>query len=212
MDLSFASRQDQWRYDWTPLWDDPLLAILPPDYPAGGRDRFPVAEFAGKEFLMPSLGFDLDIVGVFDAQNIRPDIRSNTAVEDAAILSMVEHGLGVSILSQLVLQGRRDNVRALPLDPPACRHIGVAVRSMEEALPVVREFIAYSRASSPPSTARRNKACYRSWAIIANGKIKSKNPAKRGERSRSGPLPFVSFVLRNALRYACASLSTSAYQ
>ena len=45
----------------------------------------------GKEFLMPSLGFDLDIVGVFDAQNIRPDIRSNTAVEDAAILSMVEH-------------------------------------------------------------------------------------------------------------------------
>ena len=145
VDLSFASRQDQWRYDWTPLWDDPLLAILPPDYPAGDRDRFPVAEFAGKEFLMPSLGFDLDIVGVFDAQNIRPDIRSNTAVEDAAILSMVEHGLGVSILSQLVLQGRRDNVRALPLDPPACRHIGVAVRSMEEALPVVREFIAYSR-------------------------------------------------------------------
>ena len=145
VDLSFASRQDQWRYDWTPLWDDPLLAILPPDYPAGDRDRFPVAEFAGKEFLMPSLGFDLDIVGVFDAQNIRPDIRSNTAVEDAAILSMVEHGLGVSILSQLVLQGRRDNVRTLPLDPPACRHIGVAVRSMEEALPVVREFIAYSR-------------------------------------------------------------------
>ena len=145
VDLSFASRQDQWRYDWTPLWDDPLLAILPPDYPAGDRDRFPVAEFAGKEFLMPSLGFDLDIVGVFDAQNIRPDIRSNTAVEDAAILSMVEHGLGVSILSQLVLQGRRDNVRTLPLDPPACRHIGVAVRSMEEAIPVVREFIAYSK-------------------------------------------------------------------
>ena len=57
VDLSFASRQDQWRYDWTPLWDDPLLAILPPDYPAGDRDWFPVAEFAGKEFLMPSLGF-----------------------------------------------------------------------------------------------------------------------------------------------------------
>ena len=145
VDLSFASRQDKGRYDWVPLWDDPLLAILPPDYPAAGRDRFPVADFGGKEFLMPSLGFDLDILGVFAAPGVQPDILSNTAVEDAAILSMVEHGLGVSILSQLVLQGRRDNVRALPLDPPACRHMGVAIRSLEEAPPVIREFIAYSR-------------------------------------------------------------------
>ena len=145
VDLSFASRQSQWRCDWAPLWDDPLMAILPPDYPTGGRDRFPVSEFAGKEFLMPSLGFDLDILGVFEARNIRPAIRSNTAVEDAAILSMVEHGLGVSILSQLVLQGRRDNVQALPLDPPAWRHMGVAIPSLEEAPPVIQEFIAYSK-------------------------------------------------------------------
>lgn len=65
VDLSFASRQDRGRYDWVPLWDDPLLAILPMDYPAEGKDRFPVAEFGGKEFLMPSLGFDLDILRVF---------------------------------------------------------------------------------------------------------------------------------------------------
>ena len=145
VDLSFASRQDRGRYDWVPLWDDPLLAILPPDDPAGNRERFPVAEFGGREFLMPSLGFDLDILGVFEDQNVRPDIRSNTAVEDAAILSMVEHGLGVSILSQLVLQGRRDNVRALPLDPPASRHIGIAAPSLAEATPVVGEFIEYSK-------------------------------------------------------------------
>lgn len=60
---------------------------------------------------MPSLGFDLDILGVFETQNVQPDIRANTAVEDAAILSMVEHGLGVSILSQLVLQGAATTYR-----------------------------------------------------------------------------------------------------
>lgn len=145
VDVSFASRQERWRVDWTPLWDDPLLAILPPDYPAEGLERFPVRGFEGKEFLMPSLGFDLDILGVFEAQGVRPDIRSNTAVEDAAILSMVEHGLGVSILSQLVLQGRRDNVLALPLEPGACRHIGAGVRSLAEASPAVRELIGHAR-------------------------------------------------------------------
>jgi len=145
VDISFASRLDRWKVDWVPLWDDPLLAILPPDYPVGDRERFPVHAFEGKEFLMPSLGFDLDILGVFEAQDVHPDIRSNTAVEDAAILSMVEHGLGMSILSQLVLQGRRDNVLALPLDPSACRHIGAGVRSLEEAPPVVRELIEYAQ-------------------------------------------------------------------
>ena len=145
VDLSFASRRDQGRYDWVPLWDDPLLAILPPDYPLGQVDRFPVPAFGGKEFLMPSLGFDLDILEVFEAQGVRPDIRSNTAVEDAAILSMVEHSLGVSVLSQLVLQGRHDNVRALPLDPPASRHIGIAVPSLEEASPIIRQFIEFSQ-------------------------------------------------------------------
>lgn len=92
---------------------------------------------------MPSLGFDLDILRVFGDLDVRPDIK-DTQVEDAAILSMVEHGLGFSILSELVLQGRRDNVRSLPLDPPACRRIGIAVPSLEEATPIIRQFIDYS--------------------------------------------------------------------
>lgn len=144
VDLSFASRQDRGGYNWVPLWDDPLLAILPVDDPAGQGDSFPVSGFQGREFLMPSLGFDLDIMGVFQAQKVQPDIR-NTSVEDAAILSMVEHGLGVSILSELVLKGRQDNVRCLPLDPPACRRIGIAVSSQREVTDTVRQFINASR-------------------------------------------------------------------
>ncbi len=145
VDVSFASRQDKGRYDWVPLWDDPLLAILPPDYPIGERDSFPVTEFDGKEFLMPSLGFDLDILRVFQETGVRPDIRENTLVEDAVVVSMVEHGLGVSILSELVLKGRRDNVRTLPLDPPASRQMGIAVLDLEEEAPAVRSFIDYAR-------------------------------------------------------------------
>jgi len=146
VDLSFASRQDhRGQYRWVPLWDDPLLAILPIGYPVEHKDRFPVSGFDGKEFLMPSLGFDQDILSVFEEYGVRPDIRNNTSVEDAAIVSMVEHGLGVSILSELVLEGLRMNVQTLPLDPPAYRPIGIAVASREDTAAVVQQFIAYSR-------------------------------------------------------------------
>lgn len=144
VDLSFASRQDMGRYDWVCLRDDPLMAILPSDDPAGREESFPVSGFEGREFLMPSLGFDLDILGIFERGGVRPDIR-NTSVEDAAILSMVEHGLGVSILSELILRGCRSNVRSVPLDPPACRRVGIAIRSLEKANPVIRRFVEYSQ-------------------------------------------------------------------
>ena len=56
-DMGFASLQDGMTVDWLPLAEDPLLAILPPEYDLGGRERFDVRDFSGHEFLMPSMGF-----------------------------------------------------------------------------------------------------------------------------------------------------------
>ena len=66
-------------------------------------------------------------------------------VSDNVIISMVEHGLGLSILSELVLRGRRDNVVAVPLDPPAVRELGIAVRSKKELRPIARRFITETK-------------------------------------------------------------------
>ena len=144
MDMCFASRQDGVTLDWVPLRDDPLLAILPPDFDLRGRQSFPVGGFEGQEFLMPSLGFHLDIMRALNAQGVSPQIR-NPQVSDSVIISMVEHGLGLSILSELVLQGRRDDVLAVPLDPPAVRELGIAVRSRRELHPLARRFLAEAR-------------------------------------------------------------------
>lgn len=65
---------------------------------------------------MPSMGFDKDILRVLNEHGVTPLIRT-TQVSDSAVISMVEHGLGVSVLSRLVLRGRQDSVRALPLLP-----------------------------------------------------------------------------------------------
>ena len=73
VDMCFASRQEYGALEWTPLRDDELLAILPPDYPDGG-DAFPVEFFNGQEFLMPSMGFDKDIPsGAERARRHAPD-------------------------------------------------------------------------------------------------------------------------------------------
>lgn len=143
VDMCFASRQEYGALEWTPLRDDELLAILPPDYPDGG-DAFPVEFFNGQEFLMPSMGFDKDILRVLNEHGVTPLIRT-TQVSDSAVISMVEHGLGVSVLSRLVLRGRQDSVRALPLLPRAVRELGIAAQPHRELRPIARKFITQSR-------------------------------------------------------------------
>ena len=137
VDMAFASRT----LDWTHLKPDPLLAILPRSFDTGGAASLDVRRLEGQEFLMPSLGFHLDIMRVLDRCGVTPIIR-DTQVSDTVIISMVEHGLGVSILSRLVLKGRSDDVLALPLDPPAVRELGVA--TLPHLRPLARKFLQFT--------------------------------------------------------------------
>ena len=102
--------------EWMHLRDDPLLVILPPSFDLGGASSFPVQRFEGLDFLMPSPGFHQDITRALNAGGVSPNIRT-TQVSDSVIISMVEHGLGVSILSELVL-------KAGPASGPGTGHRG----------------------------------------------------------------------------------------
>ena len=143
MDVIFVSRQEPGPYDWVHLKDDAMVAVLPVDYPAAGSS-FPLRDFDGKEFLMPAQGFDKDILRIFDREGVRPDIRP-TVVDDATVVSMVEHGLGVSMMTELTLKGRADRVLTLPVSPAASRELGVAVRSLRDAPERLRRFIACTK-------------------------------------------------------------------
>ncbi len=140
MDVIFVSRQEPGPYDWVHLKDDTMYAVLPKDYPVGEQTVFPLHGFDGKEFLMPAQGFDKDILRIFDREGVRADIRP-TVVDDATVVSMVEHGLGISMMTELTLKGRDAHVLTLPVFPAASRELGVAVRSLSDAPEMLRRFI-----------------------------------------------------------------------
>ena len=72
-------------------------------------------------------------------EDIRPNVRFVTK-DDYAIIAMVEKGLGIAIMPELLLQGRRDNIAALELKPQANRTIALAVTEAGERSPATREF------------------------------------------------------------------------
>ena len=130
MDVIFVSHQEEESgYEWIHLYDDPMYAVLPKDYPIDGRD-----------FIMPAQGFDKDIMRIFNRVGVKPHILP-TAVDDPTVISMVEHGLGVSMMTELTLRGRGDGVLLVPVEPKSARELGMAVRAGEGRQASLQQFL-----------------------------------------------------------------------
>ena len=123
-DIIFASRQHYAFCEWTPLYDDRMYAILPLDYPLNGRSSFPVEEFAGQEFLMPYGRFDMDVKAVLEPLGVKVNTKLSR-VDDETLIRMVSRGLGVSMMTELMIRGRTDDVLCVPVTPAARRELGM---------------------------------------------------------------------------------------
>ena len=134
MDAILVSPQDEGQYEWVHLADDPMFAVLPKDFDTQGMTAFPLAAFEARDFIMPSQGFDKDIMRIFNRIGVKPHILPT-------VISMVSHGLGVSMMTELTVRGRTDGVKLLPVEPASSRELGLAVRSLDAASDGLRHFI-----------------------------------------------------------------------
>ena len=142
LDCAFVSYQESLcnGLHYFHLAEDPLVAVLPDTDSHEGV--FPVSDFSEQEFLMSSDGFDVDILPLFSRHLGKelPRIRY-TNLSDSAIVSMVEHNLGISLLSELIMEGIHSSVKTLPLDPPIVRKLGIAASDRQQNDKMIRRFI-----------------------------------------------------------------------
>ena len=129
-------------YDWIPLREDPMMAVIPVDHKMADAKSFPVKMFKGERFIMPEHGFDYDVLSVLGKANVTPDVYLST-FDSNILLEMVEKGLGVSMINGISIkeEDKSRNVRILPLEPPQSIEMGIAVMSLNEAATAVKKFI-----------------------------------------------------------------------
>ena len=141
VDLGFCSKRPAFAFDFIHLIHDPMIAVLPPAYevPADMKS-FPISEFNGKPFILSEEGIDYDINNILEKTKTHPDIILS-AKDDATIISMVEHGVGLAILPELSCKGRPGNYITMPLEPHYSRDLGIGVNSLNNATPITRSFI-----------------------------------------------------------------------
>ena len=142
VDLGFVSLPTRAPGKVIPLMKDRLLVILPKDHPLASLPCFPISFAKQESFISLLESSDQDLRRALDAEDIRPNVRFVTK-DDYAIIAMVEKGLGIAIMPELLLEGRRDNIAALELKPQASRTIALAVTEAGQQSPATRLFADY---------------------------------------------------------------------
>ena len=142
-DVIFASYHNYSFCDWIPLYQERMYAILPKNYPLKSEAAFPLKEFAGQEFLMPYGNFDLDVNAALEPEGLNLNTHLSR-VDDETVIRMVGRGLGVSMMSELMIRGRTDDVLCVPVSPPAMRELGMGThirRTETESIRKLKECI-----------------------------------------------------------------------
>ena len=124
------------------LKEDRLLAVLPKEHPLAGNSSLPVAAVENESFISIMENSANDARRALDMAGVKAHVKYTTK-DDYAVIAMVEQGLGISIMPELLLGGLTHNVKLMPLDNRASRIIGAAVPEKNSGNATAQKFIAH---------------------------------------------------------------------
>ena len=124
------------------LQREKLVAILPQHHPLCACEKVPVTALCDEPFMLLEKGAKAEVSEIFERNKLTPKVHFTTW-DDYAIMSMVESGLGISILPQLILKRVPYKIVAKELDVPAWRDIGLAFKSRKSASLAAKRFMEY---------------------------------------------------------------------
>ena len=152
-DLAFLGGDESLPGDWFPLAEDPMLVLLSKDHPMAGEPVFPLQRLRSEHFIMGGLGLDTDVVELLESHGVHPNV-SLSMVSGVTVLAMVESGLGISVMNELVTKTYPFHGVKLPLEPPQTITLGILVPELDSAPPAVRRFLdfAVKRLTAPIKT------------------------------------------------------------
>lgn len=138
VDVIFADERSFGDNLWIPIMEDPFVAVVPSGMLQDKRrvkreELYPYTYVSINEKILDSY---------FDKSRFA-SVLEFESVDNVSVLYMIQHGLGFSILPQLMVNKKPRGVKVLKLEEPICRTIGFAYKKDARLTYATKMFIDY---------------------------------------------------------------------
>lgn len=140
IDCGFIGSNDSGEFDAAPIFRDSLVAIVPQDHPLAQAEVYPIERLPEENFIGLKEERDYDFAQFFDKHQVHPVVTYEVP-SDLVLLSMVESGLGISLVYDMILKHPRFNVVRLPLDHTKERTVSLALGKASKNSSIVNLFM-----------------------------------------------------------------------
>ena len=132
------------------LKQDEMLAVLPSTHALVAQRRVSLQELSKEPFILLDEGEISEPLEIFKKNKLHPNVQYRV-YDDYTIMAMIEKGLGISILPELVLKRVNYAIATKKIVPPIVRTIGLAFKD-KKILPIAsRYFIDFIVEKYPPT-------------------------------------------------------------
>ena len=139
VDVGFMTPPESEEFYFRELLADRMNIVLPPEHPLAGG-AVSLEQLREETFVLLESGYSNITEKMFQDANMRPK-RQYTVQDDYTVMSMVESGLGVSLLPELILQRSPYKLYSFPAEPAYYRHLGVSWLKKEQSSVAVNKFV-----------------------------------------------------------------------
>lgn len=142
IDFGFINPNADTNLNTKTIKDGEMLAVLPKNHPLAKKKSISLSDLTDEPYILLEEGHYSEPMAAFETAGMIPNIQY-TIHDDYAIMMMVEEGLGVSILAELILRRTNYDIICLPLNPPITRTLAVGYKDWD-SLPIASKyFIEY---------------------------------------------------------------------
>lgn len=139
-DIVFADRAACGENEWFPMMEDEYLAVVPENITMEGE-----TVSRNELYGYPYIDTDESILkNYFDMSEFKERIYFHSE-DDLSVIRMVQAGIGVTVLPELVLKETAEKIKFLHLDPPCVRSLGFAYRKDRKNSRILKLFADFVR-------------------------------------------------------------------
>ncbi len=153
LDLCIVSKRDNIP-DFMPIVKDHICAWVSVDHPAASGKVYDITRLKEEKYIELYPGLETDNSICLRKFGITPEVCASTS-DIFAAYSMVEAGLGVTLINNILASRWEGSVVALPLNVKFDINIGLAAPDKQERSPAAEAFLIYLHEAGIGATGKR---------------------------------------------------------